>query len=587
MSSPDVVVIGAGIVGAACALAAARAGLAVTVLDRGTIFGGASSGGEGNLLVSDKPAGPELALAQHSLAHWDEVSEHLAEVTGLPGGGIELERKGGLMIAAGAATLTRLEEIAAGQRGMGIEASTVSAEGLRELEPHLARGLAGGMLYPQDGQLQPMLATATLLAAARRLGAVVRTHVEVTGFLRRGSRVVGVELSGGARIECAHVVNAAGAWAQPLAALAGVNVPVLPRRGVVLVTQPLPPLIRRKVYAAEYLSTVASDAPRPGRHRPRTPPRPRPRPHQTGGQRHQERAGACHHDPPPGQHPVFLQQRLGTTGAEHARQVPAGERQHPVVRPGGHDHGGRRERDRSLAGAVGPLRAAVEGVDHHPAGHCGHVEPPHAVPGPVTQQADGRRTADRHLEGVPGLHAVMMGAETVRAMTPVLAAQARLGVQEHHFGAVGRGSSCGGHPRRATADDHHVGRDLFEGNLFRGGIDCGGKGCAGLRYDRHARRGRSDAGPLVTDPVDHDQAVVTDPDAAEHPAGRAGDPGGAQHMVARGPQRCTDALARFEGNPPTVEIEPPRAHAAPSKRSGRTDARSALGGAPVRISATS
>ena len=260
MSSPDVVVIGAGIVGAACALAAARAGLAVTVLDRGTIFGGASSGGEGNLLVSDKPAGPELALAQHSLAHWDEVSEHLAEVTGLPGGGIELERKGGLMIAAGAATLTRLEEIAAGQRGMGIEASTVSAEGLRELEPHLARGLAGGMLSPQDGQLQPMLATATLLAAARRLGAVVRTHVEVTGFLRRGSRVVGVELSGGARIECAHVVNAAGAWAQPLAALAGVNVPVLPRRGVVLVTQPLPPLIRRKVDAAEYLSTVASDA---------------------------------------------------------------------------------------------------------------------------------------------------------------------------------------------------------------------------------------------------------------------------------------------------------------------------------------
>ena len=56
------------------------------------------------------------------------------------------------------------------------------------------------------------------------------------------------------------MVNAAGAWAQPLAALAGVNVPVLPRRGVVLVTQPLPPLIRRKVYAAEYVSNVASDA---------------------------------------------------------------------------------------------------------------------------------------------------------------------------------------------------------------------------------------------------------------------------------------------------------------------------------------
>ncbi len=259
--APDVVVIGAGIVGAACALAAARAGLQVVVVDRGAIAGGTSSGGEGNLLVSDKPAGPELDLALHSLGHWEEITGHLEQLTGRPGGGIEFEHKGGLMVASRPETLPVLAELAAGQRAAGVEAVAVPADDLHDVEPHLAQGLAGGMLYPQDGQLQPVLATAALLAAARHQGAVVRTGVTVTGLLRDGDAVTGVVLDGREPVRAASVVNAAGPWAGAIAELAGVNLPVLPRRGVVLVTQPLPPLIRRKVYAAEYVSDVASSHP--------------------------------------------------------------------------------------------------------------------------------------------------------------------------------------------------------------------------------------------------------------------------------------------------------------------------------------
>ncbi len=259
--APDVVVIGAGIVGAACALATARAGLRVVVVERGAIAGGTSSGGEGNLLVSDKPAGPELDLALHSLGHWEEITGHLEQLTGSPGGGIEFEHKGGLMVAARPETLPVLAELAQGQRAAGIEAVAVPADQLHDVEPHLAQGLAGGMLYPQDGQLQPVLATAALLAAARHHGAVVRTGVTVTGLLRDGDAVTGVVLDGAERVRATSVVNAAGPWAGAVAAMAGVHLPVLPRRGVVLVTQPLPLLIRRKVYAAEYVSDVASDHP--------------------------------------------------------------------------------------------------------------------------------------------------------------------------------------------------------------------------------------------------------------------------------------------------------------------------------------
>lgn len=257
-AAQDVVIVGAGIVGAACALAAARAGLTVTVLDRGPVAGGTTGAGEGNLLVSDKPPGPELDLALYSLREWASVAEHLEERNGLPGGGFEFEPKGGLIVALTSSSLAAVTDLAAGQRASGVEVTHIPAGDLPDVEPHLARDLAGGALYPQDAQLQPMLAAARLLAAARSCGAAVVTHTDVTGIDTAAGRVTGVRTAGGGRLAAGAVVNAAGTWGGELAGLAGVRVPVLPRRGVILVTQPLPPMIRHKVYAAEYVSDVAS-----------------------------------------------------------------------------------------------------------------------------------------------------------------------------------------------------------------------------------------------------------------------------------------------------------------------------------------
>src|SRR5689334_23882874 len=107
--SPDVVVIGAGVVGAACALAATRAGLEVTVLDRGPVAGGTTGAGEGNLLVSDKPPGPELDFALLSLRLWRELDEYVRATTG---GGFELDLKGGLVVAEDADALPGLAALA-------------------------------------------------------------------------------------------------------------------------------------------------------------------------------------------------------------------------------------------------------------------------------------------------------------------------------------------------------------------------------------------------------------------------------------------------------------------------------------------
>ncbi len=247
-TSYDAVVVGAGVVGAACAYYAAKAGLRVAVVDRGPVAGGTTGAGEGNLLVSDKEPGPELDLALLSTTLWRDLAEEF-------GDRVEYEPKGGLVVATAPAGLDALHGFAAGQLAAGVDAVAVAADDLRELEPHLADGLPGGVLYPQDAQVQPALAAAHLLRASgadRYLG-------EAVTALRRGpgGAITGV-VTERRELAAPSVVNAAGTWGGAVAELAGVRLPVLPRRGFVLVTEPLPRIVRRKVYAADYVADVAS-----------------------------------------------------------------------------------------------------------------------------------------------------------------------------------------------------------------------------------------------------------------------------------------------------------------------------------------
>ena len=254
----DVVVVGAGIVGAACAYSAAVAGLSVCVVDRGPLAGGTTGAGEGNLLVSDKEPGPELDLALLSNRLWRDLGDVSLD-GGRVGPAIELEPKGGLVVASAPAGFAALGDLAGTQAGAGVHAVPVPADRLAEYEPHLAPGLAGAYHYPQDLQVQPMRATAVLLKLARAAGAEVLLNEEVAGVLTSRGRVVGVSTRA-RRLSAAAVVNCAGTWAGDLAALAGVSMPIAPRRGFVLVTEPLPRVVRHKVYLADYVADVASDS---------------------------------------------------------------------------------------------------------------------------------------------------------------------------------------------------------------------------------------------------------------------------------------------------------------------------------------
>src|SRR5512137_2912082 len=113
-STTDVIVIGAGIVGAAAAYHATAAGLRVTVVERGGPASGTTSGGEGNVLVSDKGPGPELDLALLSRRLWDMLAEDLGADS------FELEAKGGVVVARSTGAAAALRDFAAAQRASGV-----------------------------------------------------------------------------------------------------------------------------------------------------------------------------------------------------------------------------------------------------------------------------------------------------------------------------------------------------------------------------------------------------------------------------------------------------------------------------------
>jgi glycine/D-amino acid oxidase-like deaminating enzyme len=233
--------------------------MSVTVVDSGEPGCATSAHCEGNVLVSDKPPGPELDLAKVSARIWRDLSAQLADELGPQFPDIEYEPKGGLMVVSQDGGVEPLHQFAAAHRQSGVKVNDLTEAQWRGLEPELGGGIVGAIHYPDDAQIQPVNGTLALLASARRAGAQVRAGAEVTGGLRAGDgRLAGVRTTAG-DVPAGAVVVAAGPWSGEVARRLGVPMAVAPRRGMVLVTMPLTPgRVRHKVYAGDYVAATQS-----------------------------------------------------------------------------------------------------------------------------------------------------------------------------------------------------------------------------------------------------------------------------------------------------------------------------------------
>jgi glycine oxidase len=230
----DAVVIGAGVIGLACAWRAARRGARVCVLERANPAGGATGVAAGMLApVGEASWGEErlLALNLESLRLWPGFAQ---EVEADAESEIGFEIRGALHVALDrdeAAELRRRFEL---HRGLGLASEWLGGRACRALEPGLATVVRGGAHVPGEASVDPRRLVAALLAAAERHGVELRTGAEVTGAEDRAGSWR-VETGDGRTFEADAVVAAAGCWSGQAAWLPPeARPPVRPVKGEIL-----------------------------------------------------------------------------------------------------------------------------------------------------------------------------------------------------------------------------------------------------------------------------------------------------------------------------------------------------------------
>lgn len=231
-STAEVVIAGGGIVGLSIAYHLAERGLReVLVLERGQAGGGATLKATGGFrLQFATPINVRLSLL--ALPFWRTFDARFGVAS-------DFRERGYLFLATTPAQVAQLERNVAMQQALAVPVRLVTPAEAAALAPGASmEGILAGAFCPWDATFEVEAVLAGLLADARRAGARVEEGVAVTGVTVAGGRVQGVQTAAGP-ISAPIVVNAAGPWAAPLAALAGVTVPVQGQRAQAAVTAPV------------------------------------------------------------------------------------------------------------------------------------------------------------------------------------------------------------------------------------------------------------------------------------------------------------------------------------------------------------
>jgi D-hydroxyproline dehydrogenase subunit beta len=240
-STYDVVIVGAGIVGVACADEFTRRGISVAVVDRDAVGSGATGAAMGHIVVLDDSEA-QFALTRYSQQLWQALRPELPD-------DVEFQQPGTIWVAADEEEMceVRRKRDYYSERGVAVEELDPTV--LKDLEPNLRDGLSGGLRVPGDCVLDPPCAARFLMARAQARGTKLFTENSVT---RIGEGKV--ELSDGSELSAQFIVNAAGASSADL--IPGVE--IKKRKGHLVITGSYPGYLRHQLVELGYLKSAHS-----------------------------------------------------------------------------------------------------------------------------------------------------------------------------------------------------------------------------------------------------------------------------------------------------------------------------------------
>lgn len=247
MQTADVVVIGGGIIGCSIAYNLCKRGAGKVVLvERRGIGEETSSACDGGVNLQTKAPGPALRLAGRSLRLYETLGRELDHE-------IHFERCGGMVMADSPELIRLLEQSAAEQADAGVAVTILDGKEARRLEPALSDRVVAVTYCPGDGRVNPIRTTIGYAKAAARLGAEILTNTPVTGIVVEHGEVTGVQTARGL-IRTGTVVNACGVYAPEIGRMVGIDLPIRPRKGNIVVTEQAAPCLSHNLICARYIA---------------------------------------------------------------------------------------------------------------------------------------------------------------------------------------------------------------------------------------------------------------------------------------------------------------------------------------------
>jgi D-hydroxyproline dehydrogenase subunit beta len=239
--TPDVLVVGAGIVGAACAYELAKEKIKVAVVEATGVGTGATAAGMGHIVAMDDSEA-QFALTRYSQKLWQELRRQGPAT-------MEYQETGTIWVAADEDEMAEVQRKHEYYGARGVATEILDAQGLREAEPNLNESLAGGLRVPGDAVLYPPCAATFLMQEAMEMGAQAYTGHAVTS-IGKGTAL----LADGTSFSAKVIVNAAGQYATRLTP----GIQMEPRKGHLVITERYSGKIRHQLVELGYLKSAHS-----------------------------------------------------------------------------------------------------------------------------------------------------------------------------------------------------------------------------------------------------------------------------------------------------------------------------------------
>lgn len=243
----DVVVIGGGIIGLSSAYYLTKNGKRVLVIEKNEIGSGASGACDDMILLQSKKPGISLKLAMESLEMYRTLSKEL-DVD------LEFESRGGMILIETQQELEVMEDFVKQQRNSGLAVEIIDRKTVEKKQPYVKNTVIASTYSSKDAQVNPLKVMRGYLGKGISNGLHIFRKTTVRSIDQKKDHWV-IALDDGKQVETEYIINAAGAWSGEVGKLIHIDIPIIPKRGQIVVTEQIPHVGQTNVWSAAYIAS--------------------------------------------------------------------------------------------------------------------------------------------------------------------------------------------------------------------------------------------------------------------------------------------------------------------------------------------